>query len=217
MHRYKDRYEAGSILAEHLTELTKNPNTIVLGLPRGGVPVAYEIATRLSLPFDIFIVRKLNVPGYKELTMGAIASGDTVIFNESIMQELNIDKAALQSVIEEERLELLRREKRYRGNPPPPSLQGKNIILVDDGIATGSSIRAAIEALKLQKPASLIVAVPVAACTTRDALMPLVNQIICPLTPINFYAVGFWYESFPQTSDEEVIELLNKDKQQEPS
>lgn len=217
MHRYKDRYEAGGILAEHLIELTKKPNTIVLGLPRGGVPVAYEIATRLSLPLDIFIVRKLGVPGYKELAMGAIASGDTVIFNESIMQELNIDKAALQSVIEEERIDLLRREKRYRGNRPPPSLQGKTIILVDDGIATGSSIRAAIEALNQQKPASLIVAVPVAACATRDALIPLVDQVICTLTPINFYAVGFWYESFPQTSDEEVIELLNKDTQQEPS
>lgn len=216
MHRYKDRYEAGSILAEHLIDLTKKPNTIVLGLPRGGVPVAYEIATRLLLPLDIFIVRKLYVPGYKELTMGAIATGDTLILNESIRQELNIDKTALQSVIEEERLALLQREVCYRGNRPAPSLQGKTIILVDDGIATGSSIRAAIEALNQQKPASLIVAVPVAAAVTRDALMPLVNQIICPLTPINFYAVGFWYESFEQIFDEEVMELINKDKRQEP-
>lgn len=210
MEKYKDRHDAGIILAEHLKDYAHQEDVLVLALPRGGVPVGYEIATALSIPLDIFIVRKLGVPGHEELAMGAIASGGTVVFNESLMSQLSIEQQFIDSVLAAEQKELARRELVYRGNRPFPNLLGKTIILVDDGIATGSTMLAAVKALHKQKPASIIIAVPVAARSTCEELKTLVDKMVCPLMPINFYAVGLWYESFPQTSDNEVIELLKQ-------
>ena len=205
---YVDRYQAGRVLADVLMDYANRKDTIVLGLPRGGVPVAYEIASKLKLPLDIFIVRKLGVPGHEELAMGAIASGGTVVFNEETVRTLHIRQDAIDEILNSEREELARRERVYRGNQPFPALKDKTIILVDDGIATGYTIRAAIAALKEKNPAKIIVAVPVAARSTCDELAPLVTAMICPRQPINFYAVGLWYDDFSQTTDEEVIELL---------
>lgn len=210
MMKFHDRKEAGLILAEQLKEYSHQSNVIVLALPRGGVPVAYEIAKALAVPLDVFIVRKLGVPGHEELAMGAIASGGTPIFNEDIVQSLRLKQSAIDSVLQSEQKELQRREKLYRGNKPPLALEDKTIILVDDGMATGATMRAAIQALELHKPATIIVAVPVAALSTYEELSPLVNKIICPLKPRQFYAVGLWYEQFTQTSDSEVIELMEK-------
>jgi len=208
--KFSDRSEAGIILAKYLKDYIGNPNVIILALPRGGVPVAFEIATALAVPLDVIIVRKLGLPGYEELAMGAIASGGTVFFNEALLNQLNLNRLSIQNVVEKEREELLRREQLYRGNRPFPNLKEKIVILVDDGIATGSTMMAAIEAIRNHKPKSIIIAVPVAAYSTCEELAPLVERIVCPLKPIDFYAVGLWYENFPQTSDDEVIELLNK-------
>jgi putative phosphoribosyl transferase len=210
MDKFTDRQEAGTTLAKYLKDYANQPNIIILALPRGGVPVAYEIATALAIPLDIFIVRKLGVPGHEELAMGAIASGGTVIFNEPLMHNLNLEQSSINNVLKVEQKELLRRELLYRGNRPFPNLLGKTIILVDDGIATGSTMFAAIKALRTYKPASIIIAVPVAAHETYEEMSRLVDKIICPLQPINFYAVGLWYENFSQTSDREVIKLLQK-------
>lgn len=208
MDKYIDRFDAGKVLTRYLKKYTKQDDVIILALPRGGVPVAYEIATALSLPLDVFIVRKLGVPGHEELAIGAIASGGIVIFNEPLMRQLNLDNESINLVLRSEQKELERREHFYRGDRPPHDLQGKTIILVDDGMATGSTMRAAIKALHQYKPASIIIAVPVAAADTCDEMESLVDEIICPLKPVNFYAVGLWYEDFPQTSDNEVINLL---------
>lgn len=210
MKRFVDRHEAGKLLAEELKNYTKNQNVIILALPRGGVPVAYEIATALSVPLDIFVVRKLGVPGHEELAMGAIATGDVTVFNNDILHTMAISQNSIESVIGMEKKELARREKAYRGNRPPLTLSGKIIILVDDGIATGATMRAAIKALRQQHPSNIIVAVPVAARETYDEIKTWVDKMICLLKPENFYAVGVWYENFPQTSDEEVFELLKK-------
>jgi putative phosphoribosyl transferase len=210
MEKYIDRKEAGIVLAKHLKDYVNQLNAIVLALPRGGVPVAFEVAKALSIPLDIFVVRKLGVPGHEELAMGAVASGGTVVFNEQLMSQLNLDKSSIDAVLQSEQKELVRRERLYRGNRPFPELSGKTIILVDDGIATGSTMQAAVMALRKHKPASIIIAVPVAAYATCEEMATLVDKIICPLRPINFYAVGLWYEQFSQTADSEVIELLEK-------
>lgn len=210
MDKFIDRQEAGTILADALKDYANQPNIIILALPRGGVPVAYEIAKALGIPLDVFIVRKLGVPGHEEFAMGAIASGGTVVFNEPLIHELNLEQSSIDHILKEEQKELQRRELLYRGNRPFPNLLGKTIILVDDGIATGSTMFAAVKALHKHKPASLIIAVPVAAHQTCEEMKRLVDKIICPLQPINFYAVGLWYEDFSQTSDGEVIELLKK-------
>lgn len=210
MDKFIDRFEAGAILAKYLKDFANKPNVIILALPRGGVPVAYEIANALSAPLEVFIVRKLGLPGHEELAMGAIASGGTVFFNEPLMTQLNLDRSSIQHVLEKEREELQRRENLYRGSNSFPNLKGKIVILVDDGIATGATMMAAIEALRIQKPKSIVIAVPVAAYSTCEEMAPLVDKIVCPLKPIDFYAVGLWYENFPQTSDNEVIELLKK-------
>ncbi len=213
MEKFYDRHDAGKILAEELKPYANNANAIVLALPRGGVPVAYEVAKTLSIPLDVFIVRKLGVPGHEELAMGAIASGDTVVFNEEIVSSFNIPASAIDSVIQSEQQELQRRESTYRDNRPLPILTDKTIILVDDGIATGATMRAAIKALRKHKPADIIVAVPVAALSTCEEMAGLADKIVCPLKPVNFYAVGLWYENFSQTSDDEVTELLAKANQ----
>lgn len=210
--RYLDRNHAGLVLAGLLKHYYKQKNGIVLALPRGGVPVAYEIAKQLCLDLDVFIVRKLGVPGQEELAMGALASGGIVVFNEDIINYLHINKLSIESVIKSEHEELERREHLYRGKKPFPDLSGKSIILVDDGIATGSTMRAAIMALQQKQPADIIVAVPVAAQSTCNEMNKLVDTLVCPLRPVDFHAVGLWYDNFSQTSDEEVIELLEQAK-----
>lgn len=206
--KYADRQQAGLILADLLKKYAHRKDTIVLALPRGGVPVAYEVAQKLVLPLDIFIVRKLGVPGHAELAMGAIASGNVAVFNEEMIELLHIKNSAIDDVLQEEQKELARRELAYRGNKSYPELAGKTIILVDDGIATGYSMRAALASLAQKKPAAIIVAVPVAARATCRELAGLVTEIICPLQPNDFYAVGLWYDDFSQTTDEEVMRLL---------
>lgn len=208
MDKFVDRRQAGQRLAGLLKEYAKNPKAIVLALPRGGVPVAFEIAKALSLPLDVFLVRKLGVPSQKELAMGAIASGEIVIFNHPVLDRLSISSAEINTVIQSEQQELKRRELCYRGDRPSPLLKDKIIILVDDGIATGATMQAAITALREHHPKRLIIATPVAALESYEALKNLADEIICPLKPLNFMAVGLWYEDFSQTQDEEVSELL---------
>ncbi|KTC85655.1 MULTISPECIES: phosphoribosyltransferase [Legionella] len=210
MEKYVDRYEAGKILAEQLKEYANDQNTIVLGLARGGVPVAYEIARTLSLPLDVLIVRKLGVPGHEELAMGAIVTGDAVVFNDEIIHSFHLSDSSIQKVIQVEQKELQRRESLYRQDRPSLNLKAKTVILVDDGIATGASMLAALKAVRLQQPASIIIAVPVAADATCNDLAGLADYLVCPLKPVNFYAVGLWYEDFNQTTDEEIFELLAK-------
>ena len=210
MDKFIDRQQAGVVLAQYLKEYANNSDVIVLALPRGGVPVAYEIAQALAVPLDILIVRKLGVPGQEELAMGAIASGDTVIFNKLLLSQLNIAQSSIDAVFQKEIKELARREVSYRGNRTFSVLEGKTVILVDDGIATGATMQAAVTAIRKHKPTAIIIAVPVAARETCVEMAKLVDQLICPLQPLNFYAVGLWYENFPQVSDKEVIELMEK-------
>ncbi|MGQ3888944.1 phosphoribosyltransferase [Legionella sp. CNM-1927-20] len=210
MDKYQDRQAAGKVLAKHLKEYANKANTIVLALPRGGVPVAYEIASALNLPLDVFLVRKLGVPWHKELAMGAIASGGCKFFNQEVIESLEISQDDIDKTLIKEEKELKRREVLYRDNRAFPSFYNKTIILVDDGIATGSTMRAAIKALKNRKPANILVAVPVAALSTFKEMTGLVDRVICPLKPIHFYAVGMWYAHFPQITDTEVTELLRK-------
>lgn len=210
MEKFIDRQAAGIFLAELLKDYADPVKVIILALPRGGVPVAYEIAKKLSIPLDIFLVRKLGIPGHEELAMGAVASGGTVVFNQLLLSQFNLEQSVIDEVLQAEQKELTRREHLYRGSRPFPELSGKTIILVDDGIATGYTMRAAIKALRNYYPAHIVIAVPVAADSTCKEMESLVDKIICPLKPVNFYAVGMWYERFSQTSDDEVIELLER-------
>lgn len=210
MKKFIDRQHAGKVLAELLHEYANRADVIVLALPRGGIPIGYEIASSLSVPLNIVLVRKLGVPGHKELAMGAIASGDEVILNESLINQLQLDKTAIQPILQAEKIELKRREQSYCKNHPYPSLRDKTIILVDDGLATGATMRVAIASLRQHHPAAIIVAAPVAAQETYQTIAKAVNKIICPLQPLHFYAVGYWYDNFTQVSDEEVIALLDK-------
>lgn len=210
MEKFFDRQQAGKILAKYLKKYTDKSDVIVLALPRGGVPVAYEIAKTISAPLDVYIVRKLGVPGQEEFAMGAIAMDGTILLNQEIVQDLGISKTAIADVIKSEQEELNRRKTIYRANRPLPHLTNKTIILVDDGIATGATMRAAIQALQQQKPKYLIVAVPVAAMDTCEKIETMVDEFICPLRPLFFYGVGVWYVDFSQTTDAEVLELLAK-------
>jgi predicted phosphoribosyltransferase len=207
--RYKDRHEAGQLLAEQLLEYADRPDVVVLALPRGGVPVGYEIARRLHVPLDVFLVRKLGVPGHEELAMGAIASGGVRVLNPDVIAKLQIPRRAIDRVAAEEQQELDRRTREYRDDRPPVDVRGKIVILVDDGLATGSTMRAAALALRAQRPAKIVVAVPVAAAQTCDEFRRDVDEIFCGMTPDPFHAVGLWYEDFSQTTDEEVRQLLN--------
>jgi putative phosphoribosyl transferase len=210
MEKFINRHEAGRVLANQLKSYANNSEVIVLALPRGGVPVGYEIAKSLFAPLDVFIVRKLGVPGHEELAMGAIASGGVAIFNQDIVRALHISEDDIQRVISKESEELKRRELIYRHDSEFPSLQNKIVILVDDGIATGATMRAAVRTLRQQEPARIIMAIPVAAFSTYQDMAKIVDEIVCPLQPLHFYAVGLWYEDFSQTTDSEVSELLAK-------
>jgi putative phosphoribosyl transferase len=209
MLRFQDRYHAGNVLGKLLsTRLGVVNNGIVLGLPRGGVPVASQVAARLDLPLDVYVARKLGVPGHRELAMGAIAPGGIIVLNERVIRQFQIDEAHINAAIERELVELQRREREYRGNRPQLGLTGRDVILVDDGIATGSSMRAAIEAIRASEPRTLIVAVPVAPRSANWELSPLVDQFFVVSTPEPFDAVGWAYEDFTQTTDDEVRQLL---------
>jgi predicted phosphoribosyltransferase len=205
---FRDRIEAGKRLAEQLTDYADRADVLVLALPRGGVPVAFEVAEALRAPLDIFLVRKLGVPGHEELAMGAIATGGVRVLNEDVVDNLRIPGEVIDAVAADELRELERRERAYRGDRPAPDVRGKTVILVDDGLATGSTMRAAAAALRQQQPARIVVAVPVSAPQTCDEYKMGVDEIICAVTPEPFQAVGLWYEDFSQTTDEEVRELL---------
>lgn len=208
MKPFKNRQEAGEELASWLHPYKKN-DTLVLALPRGGVPVAYEIAKQLKCPLDVLLVRKLGVPHHEELAMGALAENDVCFLNDEFIHRFTVSQADITSVINKEKKELARRINRYRQNRPLPALKNKNIILVDDGVATGATLKAAITALKQMAIDSLVVAVPVGSYETIQALAQLVDVVICPLKPEPFYSVSQGYQTFPQVSDTEVCECLS--------
>lgn len=213
MDRYQNRRAAGRELAKELQHFAGDPRALVLGLPRGGVPVAFEIARELNLPLDVFIVRKLGVPGYEELAMGAIASGGVRVLNEEVVRRLGVSPAQVERVAGLEQMEIKRRELEYRGDLPPLNVCDKKIILVDDGLATGATMRAAVEALRRAGAERIVVAVPVGSIEACERLADEVDEIVCPLRPEDFDAVGAWYGDFAQTSDEEVRELLAESAQ----
>ena len=210
LHRFKDRTEAGRVLAGRLGNYANRPGVVVLALPRGGVPVAFEVAQALNAPLDVFLVRKLGTPGQEELAMGAIASGGIRVLNSSVVEWLAIPDEVIDEIAACEQKELERRERAYRDDRPPIEIRGRTIVLVDDGLATGSTMRAAIEALKQQHPARLIVAVPVAPLSTCAALEAEVDELICPLSVEPFDGVSRWYQDFTQTSDDDVRRLLEE-------
>ena len=206
--KFRDRHEAGRVLAGRLGEYAGRDDVVVLALPRGGVPVGYEVARSLRAPLDVFLVRKLGVPGQEELAMGAIASGGVRVVNDDTVAALGIPPDVIDRVAAAELRELRRRERAYRDDRPPPDVGGKVAVLVDDGLATGSTMRAAAEALRRLSPANIVVAVPVAAEATCDEFRAVVDRVVCAVTPEPFHAVGLWYEDFSQTTDGEVRDLL---------
>jgi predicted phosphoribosyltransferase len=207
---YHDRTEAGRYLAEKLADYAGRPDVLVLALPRGGVPVGYEVARALGAPLDVFLVRKLGVPGHEELALGAIATGGVRMLNADVVRGLRFPPEVIDQVAARERAELERREREYRGDRPPPDVREKTVILIDDGLATGASMRAAVAALRQGQPARVVVAVPIAAPSTCEEFQDEVDEVVCARTPEPFYAVGLWYEDFAQTTDEEVRDLLRR-------
>jgi len=207
---FTDRRDAGRQLAARLLHHAGRPDVVVLALPRGGVPVGYEVAHALGAPLDVFLVRKLGVPGHEELALGAIASGGVRVLNESVVRGLGIPPEEVDRVAAREGEELRRRERAYRGDRPAPELRGRTVILVDDGLATGASMRAAVAAVRRAGPARIVVAVPVGAEETCDEFRTEADEVVCAQTPEPFYAVGLWYGDFGQTTDEEVSDLLER-------
>jgi putative phosphoribosyl transferase len=207
---FRDRSEAGQILGAKLATYKHDPNVIVLGLPRGGVPVAFEIAQILQVQMDVFLVRKIGVPGHEELAMGAIASGNVQVINEQVVNQLGLSSNQVEHATRAAYQELQRRENLYRKNRPPLHLHHKTAILVDDGLATGASMRAAAAALRQHQPARIIGAVPVAAPEVCDSLRSDIDEMVCALTPSNLHAISFWYKNFEQTTDDDVQHLLSE-------
>jgi predicted phosphoribosyltransferase len=205
-----NRRDAGRTLAAYLSKYAGRNEVIVLALPRGGVPVAYEVAQALGAPMDLFLVRKLGTPGHRELAMGAIASGGIRVLNEDVVRWYSIPEAIIEHVVREEQAELERRERAYRDNRPAPDLQGRIVILIDDGLATGSTMRAAVQAVRERQPSRVVVAVPVGARETCAEIASCADEVICARMPEPFSAVGQWYLDFAQTEDEEVRDLLQK-------
>ena len=206
--RFRDRPEAGLFLGRALERYKDRTDILVLGLPRGGVPVAYPVARALNAPLDVFMVRKLGTPGHEELAMGAIATGGVRTLNPEIIEHLHISPAAIEAVTAREEAELRRRETLYRGDRPAPDIPNHTIIIVDDGLATGSTMRAAVAALRRQQPSRIIIAVPTAPAEICEQLRKEADEVVCAMTPEPFYAVGQSYENFAQTSDEEVTDLI---------
>jgi predicted phosphoribosyltransferase len=206
--RFRNRTDAGRQLAEKLAAYANRPGVLVLALPRGGVPVGFEVARELGAPLDVFLVRKLGVPGYEELAMGAVATGGVRVLNDEILRGLGISDHEIDAAAARELQELARRERLYRGDRPPPDIAGRTVILVDDGLATGATMRAAIAAVRQRQPARIVVAVPTASPDTCEALKAEADDVVCAMTPEPFLAVGHWYEDFTQTTDDEVRELL---------
>ena len=211
--KFRTRTEAGKLLARELTAYADCKDVLVLGLPRGGVPVAYEVAKALDAPLDICLVRKIGVPNHKELAMGAITSGGIRVLNYDVISSLAISNQTINQVTADESQELQRRDRAYRGDRPPLNVKDRTVILIDDGIATGSTMRAAITLLKQQEPHRIVVAVPVAPPEICEQLSAQVDEVVCLKTPEQMYAVGIWYEDFSQTTDEEVRYLLAKQSQ----
>ena len=205
---FRDRAAAGQALAGHLAAYASRPDVLVLALPRGGVPVAFEVAIALDAPLDVFLVRKLGVPGHEELAMGAIATGGVRVLNDGVVRDLDIPRATIDRVAAAEQEELARREVAYRDDRPAPAVADRTVVLVDDGLATGATMRAAVAALRQGRPRRVVVAVPVAASSTCAELRVEVDEIVCALTPEPFYAVGLWYEDYAPTTDDEVHDLL---------
>jgi putative phosphoribosyl transferase len=209
---YRDRREAGQVLAEHLAHLQGHEDVLVLALPRGGVAVGFEVARALNAELDVFIVRKLGMPGHEEYAMGAIASGGVQVMND--LDGWSVSDEQVAQVVAAERTELLRRERRYRGDRAPLVVEGRTVVVVDDGLATGATMRAAVAALRRRRPASLIVAVPVGAAETCELLARDADEVVCAAKPAPFRAVGLWYQDFPQATDDEVSHLLEEARQE---
>ena len=213
---FKDRRDAGRKLAARLPHYADRKDVVVLALPRGGVPVGFEVARKLNAPLDIFLVRKLGVPGHEELALGAIASGGVRVVNSDLVNYLGIPAEVINRIAAVEQLELERRELAYRDNRPRPDVKSRIAILIDDGLATGSTMRAAAESLRQQEPKCIVVAVPVSSAETCEEFRREVDEIVCAATPQHFQGVGLWYEDFSQTSDEEVRDLLKRAAHPQP-
>jgi predicted phosphoribosyltransferase len=211
---FRNRTEAGRILASLLDAYANRPAVLVLALPRGGVPVAYEVARALNAPMDVFLVRKLGVPGHEELAMGAIATGGVRVLNDQIVSALQIPDQVLDAIATKEKEEIARQERLYRGDRPPLEMRSKIVILVDDGLATGATMAAAVKVLRQQHAARIVVAVPVASPDTCEEFSGIADDIVCAITPVPFHSVGLWYDDFTQTTDEMVRSLLARRRQE---
>jgi putative phosphoribosyl transferase len=208
--RFRDREEAGRKLAEKLSQLRGEPNTVVLGLPRGGVPVAFQIGEQLDLPLDVIVIRKIGAPGRKELALGAVGSGGTRVLNENVVTALGVDQATIDSITKDELREVERRENSYREGMAQIDVKNKHAVLVDDGLATGASMRAAVELVRTLEPRMITVAVPTGSPEAVESLEALADRVIALIAPTGFTAVGAWYQRFDQTSDQEVRRLLRR-------